>query len=72
MDKFRVFVYMLIRDASLKQRIPCIMRISISELFQREKSAHYTRVNTVLEMFSKLHVQFICTQLNDNYNNFVI
>ena len=23
-------------------------------------------------MFSKLHVQCTCTQLNDNYNNFVI
>ena len=29
MDKFRVFVYMLMRDASLKQRIPCIIHISI-------------------------------------------
>ena len=24
-DKFRVFVYMLMRDSSLKQRIPCIV-----------------------------------------------
>ena len=49
MDTFRVFVYMLIRDASLIQRIPCIIRISIFGPFQREKSAHYTRVNTVRE-----------------------
>ena len=33
MDKFRVFVYMLMRDASLKQRIPCIIRISIFGAF---------------------------------------
>ena len=53
MDKFRVFVDMLMRDASLKQRIPCIIRISIFGAFSAEKSAHYTRVNTV------------CTKLND-------
>ena len=46
-DKFRVFVYMLMRDASLKQRIPCIMRIPIFGAFSAEKSVHYTRVNTV-------------------------
>ena len=28
MDKFRVFVYMLMRDATLKQRIACIIHIS--------------------------------------------
>ena len=50
MGKFRVFVYVLMRDGSLKQRIPCIIRISIvKELFQWEKSAHYTQVNTVAE-----------------------
>ena len=37
MDKFRVFVYMLMRDASLKQRIPCIMRISIFGAFSAGK-----------------------------------
>ena len=47
MDKFHVFLYMLMRDASLKERIPCIICISIFGLFQCEKSAHYTRVNTV-------------------------
>ena len=47
MDKFCVFVYMLMREASLKQRIPCIIPISILDLFQHKKSAHYTRVNTV-------------------------
>ena len=29
MDTFRVFVNRLMRDASLTQRIPCIIRISI-------------------------------------------
>ena len=43
MDKFRVFVYMLMRDASLKQRIPCIMRISIFGAFSAgKKCALYT------------------------------
>ena len=43
MDKSRVFVYMLMRDASLKQRIPCIMRISIFEAFSAgKKCALYT------------------------------
>ena len=41
MDKFRVFVYMLMRDASLKQRIPCI--ISIFGAFSAgKKCALYT------------------------------
>ena len=35
--------YMLIRDASLKQRIPCIMRISIFGAFSAgKKCALYT------------------------------
>ena len=43
MDKFRVFVYMLMRDVSLKQRIPCIMRISIFGAFSAgKKCALYT------------------------------
>ena len=43
MDKFRVFVYVLMRDASLKQRIPCIMRISIFGAFSvGKKCALYT------------------------------
>ena len=43
MNKFRVFVYMLMRDASLKQRIPCIMRISIFGAFSAgKKCALYT------------------------------
>ena len=43
MDKFRVFVYMLIRDASLKQRIPCIIRISIFGDFSAgKKCTSYT------------------------------
>ena len=43
MDKFRVFVYMLMRDASLKQRVPCIMLISIFGNFSAgKKCALYT------------------------------
>ena len=43
MDKFRVFVYMLMRDASLEQRIPCIMCISIFGAFSAgKKCALYT------------------------------
>ena len=41
MDKFRVFVYMLMRDATLQQRILCIIPTSIFGPF-------YTLVNTVL------------------------
>ena len=38
-----MFVYMLMRDASLKQRIPCIMRISIFGAFSAgKKCALYT------------------------------
>ena len=36
-DTFRVFVYVLMRDASLKQRIPCIIRISIFGAFSAGK-----------------------------------
>jgi len=43
MDKFRIFVYILMRDASLKQRIPCIMRISLFGAFSAgKKCALYT------------------------------
>ena len=43
MDKFHVFVYMLMRDGSLKQRIPCIIRISIFGAFSvGKKYALYT------------------------------
>ena len=52
----RVFVYMLMRDASLKQRIPCIIRISIFGAFSAEKSVHYTRVNTVNCRPNKIHL----------------
>ena len=37
MDKFLVFVYMLMRDVSLKQRVPCIICISIFGAFSAEK-----------------------------------
>ena len=41
---------MLMRDVSLTQRIPCIIRISIFklELSQWKKSAHYTQVDMVI------------------------
>jgi len=43
MDICRVFVYMLMSDASLKQRIPCIIRISIFGAFSAgKKCALYT------------------------------
>ena len=43
MDKFCVFVYMLLSDTSLKQRIPCVIRISIFGAFSVEKKcALYT------------------------------
>ena len=53
MNKFRVFVYMLMRDASLKQRIPCIMRISIFGAFSAgKKCALYTgKYGTVVKNF---------------------
>ena len=37
MDKFHVFVYMLMRDVRQKQRIPCIMRISLFGAFSAGK-----------------------------------
>ena len=43
MDKFRVFVYMLMRDVRQKQMIPCIMRISLFGAFSAgKKCALYT------------------------------
>ena len=36
---------MLMRNASLKQRILCIIHISIFRAFSVEKSGDYTRVN---------------------------
>ena len=47
MDKFHVFVYMLMRGTSLKQRILCIIRISILGAFSAGKKCAYTRVNMV-------------------------
>ena len=35
------FAYMLMRGASLKQKMPCIMHISIFGAFSAEKSVHY-------------------------------
>ena len=42
-----ICLHMLMRDMSLKQRIPCIIRISNFGAFSAEKSVHYKRVNTV-------------------------
>ena len=43
MDTFRAFVYMLMKDARLKQRIPYIIRISIFGTFSAgRKCALYT------------------------------
>ena len=43
MDQFLVFVYMLMRDASLKQRIPCIIQTAIFGTFSAgKKCASYT------------------------------
>ena len=43
MDKFCVFVYMLMRDASLKQRTPCIISLSFFGAFSvGKKCALYT------------------------------
>ena len=42
MDKFRVFVHMLIRDASLKQRIPHAHLISSGAFSVAKKCALYT------------------------------
>ena len=55
------FVYMVMRDPSLKQRFPCIICIAIFRAFSVEKSAHYTRVNTVFIIYpvgSPLSFQF--------------
>ena len=61
MDKFCVFVDMLMRDASLKQRIPCIIRISIFRAFSAEKKcALYTGkygINFVLLTYSMYHLR---------------
>jgi len=64
MDTFRVFVYMLMRDASLKQRIPFIIRISIFGAFSvGKKCALYTgkygiqtkgRLNTLFKLLIAL------------------
>ena len=48
-----ICLHMLMRDASLKQRIPCLIRISIFGAFSAEKNAHYTRVNAVVGNFKQ-------------------
>ena len=44
MNKFCVFVYMLMRDASLKQRIPCMINthLNFRSFFSGKKCALYT------------------------------
>ena len=39
---------MVIKHTTPNKIIPCIIRIGIFEAILGEKSAHYTRVNTVL------------------------
>jgi len=61
MDKFCVFVYVLMRDASLKQRIPCIMHISIFGAFSAGKkcalyTGRYGTVKIVSTMFDSKHI----------------
>ena len=46
MDKLCVFVYMLINEGRESETKDSPSQFS--ELFQREKSAHYTQVNTVV------------------------
>ena len=59
MDKFRVFVYMPMRDASLKQRIPCIIRISIFGPFSaRKKCALYTGKYGIEKTKTKLAINW--------------
>ena len=67
MDKFRVFVYMLVRDASLKQRIPCVMRISIFGAFSAgKKCILYTGKYGIYDVSSGcLNLRFICAALSN-------
>ena len=62
MDTFRVFVYMLMRDASLKQRIPCIICISVfGALSAGKKCALYTgKCGGVLQVSVLLHFAEFC------------
>ena len=70
MDTFCVFVYMLMRGVSLKQRIPCIIRISIFAAFSAgKKCALYTgkygtiTVSTLIShntLLFKLKIQICC------------
>ena len=52
MDKFRVFVYMLMKDVSLKHRILCMIRISIfGAFFAGKKCALYTGKYSIKDKF---------------------
>ena len=67
MDKFRVFVEMLMRDASLKQRFPCIMRISIFGAFSAgKKCALYTGKYGSLMVTLQLYKQNLDSFLDRN------
>ena len=68
MDKLHVFVHMLMRDASLKQRIPHT-HLNFWELFQREKSKHYTRVNMIC-MYVCMYVCMYMYKTNSIQNAF--
>ena len=55
MDKFRLYVYMLMTDASLEQRIPYIMRTSIFAPFSAgKKCALYTGKHEIEIYLGKL------------------
>ena len=60
-SKFHVFVYMLMRDASLKQRIPCIIRISIFGAFSAGKEcALYTGKYGIMCDLVSYNVELCC------------
>ena len=58
-----VFVYMLMRDVSLKQRIPCIIRISIFGAFSAGKKCALYKGKYGTDLFASLR-QF--EKINDN------
>ena len=67
MDKFRVFVYMLM-DASLKQRIPCIMCISIFGAFSvGKKCALYMGKYGIEKLLRKNFLKIYQATINHNH-----
>ena len=72
MDTFRVFVYMLMRDASLKQRIPCIIRISIFGAFSAGKKCALYKgkygIWKTINVGVKVDIPFISSHVTDPYD----